>query len=240
MKKIGLSSLSIVCIIVGWQLFSSHINNPYILPTFDSVIIKVIELLSDLDTYLIISASIIRLVSSILIAVSLGIILGLFAGIWLNLDIFMKPLVTILKTLPVASIIVIILIIFAKTMALYVITLLILFPIIYEATKQGVLTIDKQIIDSLRLEPKRFLILIKSFYLPLAFPYIKTSFLQSFGLGFKVLIMAEFISQADQSIGKALYNSSISINYALVFAWSILIIIIAYLIDSIVNSLKTH
>lgn len=240
MKKFGLSILSILLIIGFWQLFSNHINNPYILPGFDQVMLKVLELLLSLDTYRIIIASILRLISSIFISVSFGIILGLFAGIWLNLDVFMKPLVTILKTLPVASIIVVILILFAKSIALYVITFLILFPIIYEATKQGVLTIDKQLIDSLRLEPKRLLVLIKSFYLPLALPYIKTSFLQSFGLGFKVLIMAEFISQADQSIGKALYNSSISINYELVFAWSILIILIAYFIDSLVNTVKAH
>jgi NitT/TauT family transport system permease protein len=240
MKKFLIHILSLCFIILGWQLAASIINNVYILPNLTVVMKALIELLLKTNTYTIIFLSILRLLSSILIAVSFGIILGLFAGIWLNLDVFLKPLVTILKTLPVASIIVVILIIFAKSTALYVITFLILFPIIYEATKQGVLTIDKQIIDSLKLEPKRLSILIKAMYLPLSFPYIKTSFLQSFGLGFKVLIMAEFISQADQSIGRALYNSSISIDYALVFAWTILIIVIAYIIDSLVNLVKTH
>ncbi|MFP4286548.1 MAG: ABC transporter permease [Candidatus Izemoplasmataceae bacterium] len=240
MKKYALSISSILLIIIIWQLGANRVDNPYILPGFISVISKVIDLLLSLETYLIIMASLLRLLTSIFMAISLGILLGLLAGIWLNIDIFLKPILSTIKTLPVASIIVIILILFTKSTALYVITFLILFPIIYEATRQGVLNIDKELVDSLRLEPVRYGSIIKSFYLPLALPYIKTSFLQSFGLGFKVLIMAEFISQAEKSIGQSLYISSISINYELVFAWSIIIILIAYLIDSIIATLKTH
>jgi NitT/TauT family transport system permease protein len=239
MKKILFGSLMIFLILLIWELYALRVNNIYIFPTVTHVFNALLTLLSDKSTYMIIVNSFTRLIISMILAGGIGIGLGLLAGQCYCVDYFLNPIVVSLRTLPVASVIIIILILFARNNALFVITFLMLFPIIYEAAKQGVLHIDKNLKDALLLEQVHFI--YKQFYivLPLSFPYIKTAILQSIGLGFKVLVMAEFISQADNSIGRALYFGSISINYANVFAWTIILIVIVTIIENLVKKLNT-
>ena len=239
MKKSVYALLMILILIIIWQIYAYRINNPFIFPNVGLVIESLLRILLQSDTYIIIGNSFARLILSIVIAGGLGIILGLFSGERESLDYFLNPIVVSLRTLPVASIIIIILILFARNQALFVITFLMLFPIIYEATKQGVKHIDKTLKEALLLEQVHYFYKQVHIIIPLTFPYIKTALLQSIGIGFKVLIMAEFISQADKSIGRALYMGSININYADVFAWTIILIIIVTIIENFVKKLNT-
>ncbi len=72
--------------------------------------------------------------------------------------------------------------------------------------------------------------------MPLTLPYIFTALLQSFGLGLKVLVMAEFISNAKHSIGYEimLYKDHFN-DMSYVYAWSIILIIFVLAVDYVVN-----
>jgi len=239
MKKQIIYALSLFSLIVIWQIAAWYIGNPFIFPNPLNVFKKVFELLTTFSTYQIIVSSLIRLFISISIALISGIIVGFLGGLNKNVRLFLTPYVSGLRSLPVASLIAIILILFASETAIFVIGFLVLFPIIYEATKEGIINIDKPLKDALRLEPSLILLNFINFYIPLAYPYIKTGILQSVGLGFKVLVMAEFIAQTQNSIGRSLNLGRINFEYDTVFAWTIIIIIIVFLIEISVNKLKT-
>jgi ABC-type nitrate/sulfonate/bicarbonate transport system permease component len=83
------------------------------------------------------------------------------------------------------------------------------------------------------------MLVIKDIYLPLTFPHILTSLLQSFGLGLKVLVMAEFISNASPSIGNEIiyYKNDLG-EMSYVYAWSIILVLFVLIIDFIINILK--
>ncbi len=241
MKHNLYSILSVLLLLVVWYAYALFIDNVFILPKPTQVFIELFDLLRNISTYTIILSSFQRLFIAITIASTLGIIFGLLAGGYRRIAAFLHPLVTTLRSLPVASIIVILLILSRdRTSAIYTITFLMIFPIIFESTKQGVLNIDTSIKQALDLEPHRRIKILRYIYLPLAFPYIKTGFLQSIGLGFKVLVMAEFIAQTDNSIGKTLYISSTSIYYETVFAWTIIIIVIVLMIERLIKKLRSH
>jgi len=125
-----------------------------------------------------------------------------------------------------------------RSFSLYVITFLMIFPIIYEASKQGVRNIPQPLKNHMALEGHPKWVILLNIQLPLSFPYIKTSLFQSIGLGFKVIVMAEFITQTRIGIGRELYNGSISIQYENVFAWTIIIIFIVTLFELLLNSLR--
>ncbi len=238
MKKLVFYVLSLFSLIVIWQIAAWHIANPFIFPNPVNVFNSVIDLLTTFSTYQIIVSSILRLFISISIALISGIIFGFLGGLNQNIRMFLTPYVSGLRSLPVASLIAIILILFASETAIFVIGFLVLFPIIYEATKEGIINIDKPLKDALRLEPSLILLNFIYFYIPLAYPYIKTGILQSIGLGFKVLVMAEFIAQTQNSIGRSLNVGRINFEYDTVFAWTIIIIIIVFIIEISVNKLK--
>jgi ABC-type nitrate/sulfonate/bicarbonate transport system permease component len=64
---------------------------------------------------------------------------------------------------------------------------------------------------------------------------IRTSLLQSLGLGIKVLVMSEYLAQTQQSIGNELYMAKTNIEFSEVFAWSFILITIALLFELIIN-----
>lgn len=231
MRKYILGTLSVVLIIIIWQLYALHIDNIYILPGPNIVFKTFIELLMNKNTYITVMTTFLRLIIALIISVIFGIILGILSGNYSDIDDFLHPIVSTLRSIPIASIIVIVLILIGHQLSLYIISFLMIFPIVYEASKAGVKNIDKSIQDATSLETNTKITIITKIQFPLAFPYIRTSLIQSIGLGFKVIVMAEFIAQSHIGIGRALFDGSLSINYDKVFAWTIIIIILVTLIE---------
>jgi len=135
---------------------------------------------------------------------------------------------------PVISFVVIILIVFGFSSTPYIITFLMIFPLIYQAIHDGIKGIDFSLIDVYKLEDNHLLTGIRYCYLPLIKSHITTAFLQSAGLGIKVLVMAEYLAQTPNSIGRQIYFGRINLNYDFVFAWTILLIILAIIIESLI------
>ena len=240
MRKYLLGSLSVIFLLLLWYSFSLAIDNPYVLPNPVSVMIRFFRLLFETETYLVIFTTLYRLLIAFTVSVILGIIFGLLSGNYSFIAEFLKPLVSISRTLPVASIIIIILIIFGNQFSLYLITFLMIFPLIYEATKDGILNIPEDLNNNIALETHHLLVIMIKIQLPLAFSHLKTALFQGLGLGFKVIVMAEFISQTTRGIGKELYSGSISINYELVFAWTLIIIILVLIFELLLNKIKKY
>ncbi len=230
--------LSVFLLILVWQVAGFNVNNRTLLPYPIDVVNAMSTILTTTSTYQILLYSFFRLTTAIIIAGLLGISFGLVAGFSRTVSSFFQPLVTSLRTVPVASIIVVVLILFGSSKAIYIITFVMLFPILFEATKQGVLNIDQSLIEALSLEQKRTAFTLVNMFFPLSIPYIKTGILQSIGLGFKVLVMSEFIAQSPKSIGNALYMGRINFMYDHVFAWTIIIIFIVIMIERLVNRLN--
>ncbi len=239
MTKHTIYALSLFSLLIVWQLYAFYVGNAILFPGPLKVGKTVFDLLSQLSTYKVIGFSILRLLISISIALISGISLGFLGGLSEKIHLFLTPFVSGLRSLPVASLIAVILVLYANEVAIFVIGFLVLFPIIYEATKEGVKNIDPQLKAALKLEPNSIILTFFAFHFPLAFPYIKTGLLQSIGLGFKVLVMAEFIAQTQNSIGRSLNIGRINFQYDVVFAWTIIIIIIVYVFELAVSKLQS-
>ncbi len=240
MRRASLYATTLLVVLLIWQLQAMRIGKPDFFPFPIDVAGTLVELLTQVGTYETILHSFGRLVISIAAATGVGVVIGIVAGFNDTFATLMRPIVTSLRTLPVASLIVIILIIYGHARSLYVITFLMIFPIVFEASKQGVLNVETSIRRALAMEavqPYKKLFMV---HLPLAFPYIKTGFLQSIGLGFKVLVMAEFIAQSPISIGNALYRGRINFQYDHVFAWTIILIVLVTLVEAGINQLRSE
>ncbi|MBN2605119.1 MAG: ABC transporter permease subunit [Bacilli bacterium] len=228
----SLSTLSVILILFVWQLYAIHVDNPFLMPTPTNVLKSLLILLGEGRTYFIILTTLVRLAVSVLAASIAGLILGLLAGVFYQVEAFLKPLVTTLRTLPVVSIIVVILILYGNVFSLYLISFLLLFPIIYQAELEGIKNIDQDLLDVLSLECNNCpFVVVRLVYFPLAMPYFKTAMIQSTGLAIKVLVVAEYLSQTQISIGRELYFNRINLEYANVFAWTIILILVAIIIE---------
>ena len=94
------------------------------------------------------------LLISLIISFIIGLVLGVFAGIYENVRVFLKPWITIMRSFPLAAIIILILIIAGFKNTPYIVTTFVLAPIIYEAVSNGITNIDQNLIDTYKLESK--------------------------------------------------------------------------------------
>lgn len=238
MKKTGLTILSIFFIFLVWVVAGAIVDNSLLLPKPVDVIVAFGKIFIETDSLSVILFTILRLLVGVLIASLLGLLLGILAGFKNSFATFFNPLVTILRTVPVISITVILLIIFGFSLTPYIITFLMLFPLIYQGTYGAITNIDSELIDVYKLEDDNFWSGLVHCYFPLISKNIRTSLLQSLGLGIKVLVMAEYLSQTKNSIGNQLYLAKVNLQYDEVFAWTFLLIFIALLFELLINHYK--
>lgn len=236
------STLSVVIVFALWQVYAISVNNPTLMPHPVAVLERFSHLLIEWETYHIIFTSLFRLITSLALATVFGTALGLSSGINYKIEAALKPIVTSLRTLPVLSIIVVVLILFGNTFTLYIISFLLLFPIIYQAELDGVKNIDPLLIDVLRLETDDWGIdTIKLVFFPLSRPFLRTALIDAVGLGIKVLVVAEYIAQTKVSIGREIYIHKVNLEYTDVFAWTLVLLMIVLIIEHLVERvLKTR
>ena len=231
--------LGVVFIFLLWELLSLISQNDFIVPSISNTMKALGEILTKSDTYNILFSTILRLFTSITICFILALTLAVFSNINERVKYFLKPLISLLKTLPVATIIIMLLVMIGRSIAPYFIVGLVVLPLIYESVLNALETIDKDIIDEVKMvsSGKDFTVL-KRIYLPLITPYLLTSLIQAFGLGLKVLVMAEFIAETKNSIGEVIrfYKNEALTEY--VFAWTIILVLFILLIDLLLHYIK--
>jgi NitT/TauT family transport system permease protein len=109
------------------------------------------------------------------------------------------------------------------------------FPIIYQGTLHGLESINPELIDVIKLEQRHMFALVFGFYLPEIKASIFLAFLQSFGLGIKVLVMAEYLAQTKNSMGNELYLAKVNLLYDEVFAWTLILIAISLILEYFIH-----
>lgn len=235
MKKSLWSFGSVFVIFLIWLLLSTIISNEIIMPSPQLTIKAFFDIFTKSSSLKAIAFTLFRLLVALIIASLLGITFGTLSGLNQKIRLILRPIISVLRTIPVISILVILLILFGFTLTPYLITLLMIFPLIFQAISDGIENIDQELIDVFKLENDSLTDAVKYCYLPLIGSQIKTSLLQSAGLGIKVLVMAEYLSQTKFSIGNSLYLAKVNLDYASVFAWTLLLIIIAIIIEQFIR-----
>jgi NitT/TauT family transport system permease protein len=179
--------------------------------------------------------TLLRLAVALSVAAATGLAAGVAAGLLPPFYRFIRPVVTVLRTVPVISIVVIILMLFGFSSTPYVITFLMVFPIMFQGAADGIGRIDPELVDVYRLEDNTLVGGLRHCYLPLIRADIRTALLQGAGLGVKVLVMAEYLAQTPHSIGNSLYLARVNLDFASVFAWTALLVIVAAGIEALVR-----
>lgn len=238
MKKTSITILSIFTIFIIWIILDLIVDNSFLLPKPQDVFLALGRIITDKDAIFAIFMSLIRLLIGLTIAFIFGFGFGIISGLKSSFATYLNPIVTILRTVPVISITVIVLIVLGFQLTPYLITFLMLFPLIYQGVYGAIKNIDQELIDVYKLEDNHLFTRIIHCYIPLISQDIRTSLLQSLGLGIKVLVMAEYLAQTKKSIGNYLYLAKINIEFADVFAWTFILIIIALIFELLINHYK--
>jgi len=213
--------LIIIFWIIVWEILSLVINQEIYLPSPFSAFEALLSLLKSKDTYITIFYSSYRTLAGFFVSCAVGIVMGYICGVnKLFYDLF-NPLIAIIRTVPVMSIIIIAIMWFKDTNV----------PIIWTNTVSGIKSTDIKLLQMCKIYNIKKVRVIKSVYFYSALPYIKASMISALGIGWKVTSAAEVLSLPKYSIGSYLYDSKVYLEIPDLFAWTVIIIFLSHIFE---------
>lgn len=186
------------------------------------------------DFYKIVFFSLIRIGAGFFFALFTGVLLGAVSYRYTISEMILAPLITTLKSIPVASFVVLLLIWFGSHRLSFFISFLIVFPNIYVSTMAGLKSTDRQLLEMAEVFGMTRANRIFYLYRPALMPYLTSSLKTSLGMSWKSGVAAEVIGLPEFSLGERLYMSKIYLDTAGLFAWTLLIILLSFLFEKAV------
>lgn len=231
MKNKLFKALAIFIWILIWQVVGIFVDNEIFLATPLTVLLKIIDLSQNWDFWTSILFSFSRIVSGFLIGSAAGIIIAGMSYRYGIIKTFIWPLISVIKSAPVVSFIILFLILMSSRNLSILISFLMVLPIVYTNVLKGFENTDKKMLEMARLFRVKSIKKIKYIYLPSVYPFFYSACQVSLGLCWKSGITAELVGTPSGSIGEKLYQAKLYLDTGELFAWTLIIILISIVFE---------
>ena len=155
----------------------------------------------------------------------LGVLLAVAAGRLRVLELLLWPYVTAIKSVPVASFIIICLIWMSTRQLAVFISFLMVFPVIYSNTLQGIKSADGALLEMARVYRVPFSRRLGYIYAPQVKPFLLSGCSVALGMSWKSGVAAEVIGVVGGSIGERLYEAKVYFQMTDLLAWTVVIVV---------------
>ena len=148
-------------------------------------------------------------------------------------DALLRPLLTVVKTTPVASFIILLLLWVGRDTLPAVIVVLMVLPVTWANVCAGIAAIDPQLREMGKVSGFSPLRAFRRLWLPTVLPHFLSACRSALGLGGKAGVAAEVLTVPRRSIGRMLYESKLNLETADLFAWTVTVILCSLVIEKL-------
>ena len=240
LKDRKLSIISKISIIIIWILLSRSVNNEVIIPSIKSTFASMIRIIKDPNFFNIIKYTLLRTLIGFLISLSLAMIIGIVSSVSKITYNLMVPILKFLNSIPTIAIIVLALIWLNNELVPMLVGFIMVFPILYENILNGILNVDKDIIQMANLYKVGKIKIVNNIYIPSILYNLSSVFNTVLGINLKMVIAGEVLGQPKYAIGSNLQLERIYLNTSGVFAWIIIILLISETFDYISKAINYY
>ncbi|MBO5768181.1 MAG: ABC transporter permease subunit, partial [Clostridia bacterium] len=163
-----------------------------------------------------------------------GALLALAAGRFKIIETLLWPYMLTVKSVPVASFVVLALIWLSSGGLSIFISFLMVLPIIYTNLLDGIKAVDKKMLEMAEVFKMPFSRRLRFIWLPCVKPFLLSGSRIALGLAWKSGVAAELIGYPEGSVGEVLYYSKLFMNTADLFAWTVVIVLLSVLFERLV------
>lgn len=229
-KKAGILLMWLII----WQIAVCLVDNDILLVGPVDVGKTLGRLLTTWEFYKICLNSFQRILVGFFLAFAMGMLLGGLAYAFPLADELFKPLVSVLKSIPVASFVVLLLIWQGSENLSVWVSFFVVFPNACTSMKNGLKAVDFRLLemaDIFRIHGlKRFLYI----YRPTLVLFLISGMEICVGMAFKSGVAAEVIGVPDFSIGERIYISKVYLDTPGLFAWTIALILLSFFAERLI------
>ena len=222
---------SVILILLIWQIAAMSIAQPLLLASPLEVLQRLTTIWMEEEFASILAFSFSRIATGLFISLFAGIILAVIAGKVHAVELFLWPLILMVKTVPVVAIILMLLIWMTSSQLTAFIILLTVLPIIYTNMLEGIKSTDPKMMQMAQMFDMPFSKRLLYIYLPQIKPFLFSACSVSLGTAWKVGVAAEVLSIPDGSIGEAMYKAKVYFLTCDLFTWTIIVVLLSLLFE---------
>ena len=226
---LSISAFALMWII--WLIAYYSVKNDYIIPSISDTAKSFGKCFSNGSFWLAFLYTILRTAFSFAISFVLAAALVAVGALFKECKSFINPFMAVLRTVPTLAIILILLFWTTPTVAPLIVTVLVLFPMIYSQLTAAVKGIDEGIIEMAEVYNIRKSERLTKIYLPLISRAVLSETGANISLGIKVMISAEVLAGTYKSLGGLMQNARFYIDMPCLAALTIIAVLTGILID---------
>lgn len=234
-KNILKGAAAILLYIGGWQLLSMMLGKSLVLPGPWETLTRIVGLLALKESWITIANTLLRITIGFAIGSVAGILLGMASANSKLASWLLAPLRTIIKSTPVTSFILILLVLSKTNTVPVIISAIMVTPIIWASVETGIQQLDV----GLKEVKKIYFTPLKGLFhvtIPQLMPSVLSSAATAWGFAWKSAIAAEILAYPVHSMGRELYLSKIYLETVDLFAWTIVAVILSIITEQLLRA----
>ena len=234
-KKYIRTTLIVLIWLVIWQVLALAVNNSILLSGPVETVEALITFGATSSFYISVGITAGKILLGFLIGGLLGSVLALLSYRINIVKEFFSPFVSVIKSIPVVSFIIIALIWAGSSNVTIIVSAVISFPIFYKNLLEGLLVTDPKMLELAKVYQMKTSKKIRYIYLPSLTPHIKSAISLAIGMAFRGGITAEVVGQPLKSIGNGLYRAKINLATSEMLAWTLVAVLSAFLVEKLIS-----
>jgi NitT/TauT family transport system permease protein len=217
-----------------WQTAAWYIHRPVFLVGPWETLLALGRLACRAEFWRAVFASLYRIGTGFFLAFLAGLVFGGLAYVRTFFRDLLRPVILLMKTVPVASFVILALLWTGAEQMTLVISFFVVFPMIYLNTLAGLQAADPQLLEMAQVFHIRPLPKLWQIYRPALAPFLSGACRMALGMSWKSGIAAEVIGTPNHSIGERLYMAKIFFDTDELFAWTAVVVLLSFLFEKAV------
>lgn len=214
-----------------WHIAATRVNLTVLLPTPFETIKVFLSLASEVTFWEICFVSLRNVFLGAVTGIILGVAIAVLSYISEPLKFLFLPIMSLVKATPIASIIILFLVWIGKNQIPFFVSLMMVVPIVASNVLEGLENINKELWEVTKVYKFSFIKSWKILYRHCLLPYFVSALRSGVALAWKAGIAAEVLCTPDNSIGEMLYESKLYLETPILFAWTLAVIILSFILE---------
>ena len=216
--------LAVAFWLVVWQVAAWIVGRDFLLASPWAVVVRLGELVTTSEFWGIVGTSLLRISLGFAGAVVVGVVSAALSARFRTVEILMAPLIITVRTVPVVSFIILVLLWIEGQWLATVTSFLMALPIMYTNVLEGIRQRDPSLLEVVAVFKVSWWRRVRAIDVPAVAPFFVTACATGIGMAWKAGVAAEVIAVAYGSIGGELYQAKLFLASADVFAWTMVIV----------------
>ena len=231
-KNVIFSALSVAALWLIWIIAYYAVGNDTVLPSVGDTLVQTGKLLIGAEFWRAFAGTFLRALSAFVFSALLGIALALAATLFRFVRPVLAPVISVLRTVPTAAVILMLLLWTPIAVVPVIVALLVLFPAVYSAALSEFDKISAEYGELTRVYRVGRTRAALKMYLPIASRGLLGQAGAIFSLGLKITVSGEVLSSTNYSLGGMMQDAKLW-NMPQLLALTLLTVLLGFAVEGI-------